>query len=91
MELSIELAQIEVIFLDILQLPLPELVYCNYKGDGDNDIFIMENLIASGMYDHHMKMTSVFILVMSLLYLSQCLFQFGVSYPLGITLNPALK
>ena len=68
MALSIELAQIEVIFLDILQLPLPELVYCNYKGDGDNDIFIMENLIASGMYDHHMKMTSsvfIFILVMS--------------------------
>jgi len=32
---------------DILQLPIPQQVYSYYKGDGKNDVFVLENLIAA--------------------------------------------
>merc|ERR1719430_1773681 len=33
---------------DILSLPTPEILYCNYSGDEKHDAFVMENLVGSG-------------------------------------------
>ena len=34
-------------FLDVLRLPIPEIIYSNYTGDEVEDVFVLENLMAA--------------------------------------------
>ena len=35
-------------YLDILRLPIPEIIYSRYTGDETTDVFVMENLLSAG-------------------------------------------